>query len=66
MCELESNYRKNECNKFTSEELRELLLNDNCENDQKVVEIINQYDDGSINLNEAITEILFSYFTCDN
>ncbi len=53
------------CNKFSSEELRALLLNKYCENDLKVVKIINRYDDGEINLDEAIAEILVSYFNCD-
>ncbi|MBM3292252.1 hypothetical protein FJY84_06200 [Candidatus Bathyarchaeota archaeon] len=53
------------CNKFSSEELRELLLNEECKNDTKVVEIINKYDEGEINLDEAIAEILVSYFNCN-
>ncbi|MCJ7635875.1 MAG: hypothetical protein MUO21_00125 [Nitrososphaeraceae archaeon] len=67
MCEIKSVNKKNECgcNKFTTEELRELLLNDNCENDPNVAKIINLYDDGRINLDEAITEILVSYLNCD-
>lgn len=68
MCENKSINEKNECgcNKFTTEELRELLLNDNCENDPNVAKIINLYDDGQINLDEAITEILVTYFNCDS
>ena len=53
------------CNKFSSEELRELLLNEECKNDAEVVEIINKYDEGEINLDEAIAEILVSYLNCD-
>lgn len=62
-CVINSNECK--CNKFSSEELRELLLDEECKNDAKVVEIINRYDEGEINLDEAIAEILVSYFNFD-
>ena len=51
---------------FTSDELKELLVNDKCKKDEKVIEIINRYGKGRINLDEALAEILVSYFECNS
>ncbi|MBN1682286.1 hypothetical protein JW865_01885 [Candidatus Bathyarchaeota archaeon] len=51
---------------FTSDELKELLVKDKCKKDDKVIEIINRYGKGYINLDEALAEILVSYFECNN